>query len=96
MFVREDLSKSQQAVQAAHAAIESTKRWPYIGEHPNLVLIGVKDEKKLQEVVDIGKTHCIMMAQFEENGVGVTACATRPIIDPDERKLFSNFRLLRI
>jgi hypothetical protein len=50
--VRRDLSHPQQVVQAGHALIEAQKKFPYEGEHPYLVVLGVKTEKKLCEALD--------------------------------------------
>jgi len=95
VFVRQDLSGPQQAVQAAHAAIESTKRWPYIGDHPHMVLIGVKNEEKLKAAIDKAKKAGIIVADFHEEGVGMTAFATRPIISDEDRSVFRKYQLLR-
>lgn len=95
VFVRQDLTRPQQAVQAAHAAIESTKRWPYIGDHPHMVLIGVKNETKLRAALDKAKKHGILVAEFAEEDVGMTAFATRPIIEDEERQIFRKYQLLK-
>ena len=60
------MSKPQQAVQAAHAAIESTKRWPYLLSHPHLVLLGVDDVKELIKAKDLSKEYGISTADFFE------------------------------
>jgi hypothetical protein len=39
-------------VQVGHAVIEAQKQFPYKGEHPYLVVLGVKTEKKLREALD--------------------------------------------
>ena len=95
VFVREDLSRAQQAVQTAHATIESTKRWPYIGDHPHLVVIGVKNEVKLKRALDKARSNGILVVGFEEPEDGMTAFATRPIIDDEERQLFRKYQLLK-
>lgn len=46
-MVRKDLSLSQQAVQACHAALESGRQFPWVGDHPHLVLLNVPDEPSL-------------------------------------------------
>jgi hypothetical protein len=96
VFVRTDLPKSQQAVQAAHAAIESTKKWPYFGDHPHLVICGIKNEEKLKQILDTADIHGILGAEFYEDDVGMTAFATRPIISDKERRLFRKHELLRL
>jgi len=94
VFVRKDLSTAQQAVQTAHAAIESTKRWPYIGDHPHLVVIGVKNEEKLKNVIDKARSHGIITVGFREDDGLLTAVATRPIIDSGDREVFKKYQLL--
>ena len=95
VFVRRDLTRPQQAVQVAHAAIESTKRWPYIGDHPHLVVLGVKSEQKLKNILDKINSQNILTAPFYEDGGELTAFATRPIIDAAERDLFRKYQLLK-
>lgn len=50
--MRRDLSGPQRVVQAGHALIEAQRNFPYEGEHPYLIMIGVKTEKKLLEALD--------------------------------------------
>ena len=95
VFVRTDLTKPQQAVQATHAAIESTKKWPYPNQHPHLVLLQVKDENSLKKALDKADSHGILTTAFHEDDVGMTAGATRPIINPEERKIFRKYQLLK-
>lgn len=94
VLVRSDLSKPQQAVQSAHAAIESTKQWPYRTDHPHLVILSVKDQKELEKVLATAEEHGIMMAQFHETDVGMTAVASRPVYLESERKVFRKYNLL--
>ena len=96
IFVRKDLSKEQQAIQSVHAAIESTKKWPYLGYHPRLVLIGVKNEEKLKKILDNAREHGIIMAEFFEDDVGMTAIASRPIISEEDRNVFKKYQLLKL
>ena len=94
VFVRKDLTPSQIAVQASHAAIESTKKWPYMMDHPHLVVIGVKNENKLKKVLDSAKSNGILTAEFHEEDIGMTAFATRPIIQDRDREIFKKYQLL--
>ena len=96
VFVRTDLSKSQQAVQSAHAAIESTKKWPYLLDHPHLVILAVKDEKSLKKAIDKADSFGILTADFYEDEVGMTAFATRTIVEEKERRLFKKYQLLKL
>lgn len=95
IFVRKDLTPPQQAVQASHAAIESTKRWPYNGDHPHLVVLGVKSEESLQNALDKVQACGILTAPFYENNGELTAFATRPIIKDEERRFLKRYQLLR-
>ena len=94
VFVRKDLSTSQQAVQAAHAAIESTKKWPYLVEHPHLVLIGVKNEASLKKAKALAEENGILITPFYEDDIGMTSLATRPIASDTERQIFRKYQLL--
>lgn len=51
ILVDSTLSRSQQAVQACHAAIEFAKAYPD-WKHQSLVLLGVRGEEELQEWFD--------------------------------------------
>ena len=95
VFVRRDLTPSQQAVQTAHAAIESTKNWPYVIDHPHLVVLGIKTEEQLKNALDrVTKSGIINVPFYESNGE-LTAFATRPIMSEDDRKLFKRYQLLK-
>lgn len=52
MFVRRDLSGPQRVVQVGHALVESQKNFPHEGEHPYIIVLGVKSEKGLKNVLD--------------------------------------------
>lgn len=95
VFVRRDLSPSQQAVQASHAAIESTKNWPYVGDHPHLVVLGVKSEESLKNALDKVQSNGILTAPFYEDNGELTAFATRPVVKDDERNVFRRYQLLK-
>ena len=95
VFVRRDLSPPQQAVQTAHAAIESTKKWPYNGDHPHLVVLGVKSETQLRNALDKIQGSGILTCGFTEDNGELTAFATRPVIKDEERQLFKRYQLLK-
>lgn len=82
-------------MQASHAAIESTKKWPYIGDHPHLVVIGIKNEAKLKKAFEHVLQSDISAVPFIESDGQFTAFATRPIINPEERLVFKKYQLLR-
>jgi hypothetical protein len=92
VVVREDLSSAQQAVQSAHACIEVARN-TQIDKHPNLVMLTIKDEHKLQKFSDdLG----IPVQEFREPDIGnqLTAIAAGPLFGEDRRK-FRKLRLLK-
>lgn len=97
-FVRRDLSGPQRVVQAGHALIETQRNFPYEGEHPYLIMIGVKTEKKLLEALDFLQNHGILGAAFKEpdRDNELTAIATKPLVKTEEtKKLFRKYQLLK-
>jgi hypothetical protein len=82
VFVRKDLTHSQQVVQASHACIEASRFFlkPDI-EHPHLVVIGVKNQNKLKKCIEHLQQLNIYYKEFIEPDIGneVTAVATIPI-----------------
>lgn len=94
MFIREDLSVSQQIVQTAHAVDEIGRRHQSVGNN-YMVLCGVKDEQDLLEVSDWLKEQFIDHETFFEPDIDShTAIATRPIIG-EERLAMKRFKLKR-
>ena len=51
-FVRRDLPGPQRVVQVGHALVEAQKNFPYQGEHPYIIVMGLKTEKSLKNVLD--------------------------------------------
>ncbi len=51
MLVRLDLTRSQQTVQAAHAAIEAARQLPIHETHPHLVICGIDDLYSLEKAL---------------------------------------------
>lgn len=96
VLVRTDLSVPQQCVQAAHAAIEATKRWPYTGDHPHLVVLGVPSEAKLLQALDRIRAAGIRAVPFIEPDIGhqTTAVATEPVGE-DQRHHFRRYQLIK-
>ena len=48
VIVRNDLSNAQKAVQSSHAVIESSRKFlPINAEHPSVIILIVKNQKKL-------------------------------------------------
>lgn len=97
VLVRNDLSIPQQAVQSAHAAIESGRNYLKPGEeHPSVIICSVKNENKLMKCAEELKEQGIDFQLFREPDIGnaATALASRPLIGK-ERKAFSRFQLMR-
>lgn len=95
LFVREDLSKQQQIVQSAHAALEAGFRF----ERPDpdtthLVLIGAKDEEHLMNIqLHLNESGIEYELFFEPDIDSHTAIATKPL-KGEERKALRKFRLM--
>lgn len=101
IFVREDLSPSQMAVQSCHAAIEATRAFApgQDQEHPHLVLLSVKNEDELLKAYERLQHYGIQVAKFQEpdRNNETTAIATAPIPgDSEQRRLFRNYKLLNL
>ena len=95
VFVRLDLSVSQRTVQACHASIEAARNLPPQTEHPHLVLIGLKNEKKLESVKIELDNQGIAVYTFVEpdRNNEVTAMATE-LISEEKKYIFKRFMLL--
>lgn len=98
VFVREDLSAPQIAVQSCHACIEASHAFSLgsLPDHPSVIIIGVKNEKKLHQVRQFLIENSIQHAHFYERDLDdeLTALATEPICG-DRRRLFRKFQLLK-
>jgi hypothetical protein len=92
--VRKDLSYPQQAVQACHACIDARDFYPADLETPNLVLLGVNDEKKLVNTLRRIEKLGIRCKAFVEPDIGnqLTAIATEPV-SGDSRHHFKQYQL---
>ena len=98
VFVRRDLSHPQRVVQVGHALVEAQKNFPYKGEHPYIIVLGVKSEKKLCEALDFLQDRSIMCVGFREpdRGNELTAIATAPLPKTEETKsIFKKYQLLK-
>lgn len=95
VFVRRNLSVSQQLVQASHSLWEAKSLHENHLDHPHLVVLGVSDETELltvsQYLNNIGIQHSLFRESYFNNEA--TALATQPILE-DQRHHFSNFVLL--
>lgn len=82
VFVRKDLTHSQQVVQASHACIEASRTYLELdSEHPHLVVFGVKNLNKLKKCIEHLKQVVIEYKEFLEPDIGneLTAVATVPL-----------------
>lgn len=97
VVVRTDLSVPQQAVQAAHAVLEMHRFYNgCLREHPSIIILGVRNEEKLKEVImKLVRHGKIQFTTFQEPDIGnqYTALATEPIYGAD-RQFFKNFKLI--
>lgn len=95
-IVRKDLSVPQQAVQAGHALIESTKTFNKINEHPSVIICSVKNEKKLQDAITFLYDNGVKISVFKEPDINnqMTALATEPLYGVN-RKIMNKFQLMK-
>lgn len=94
VFVRKDLSHSQQVVQTSHACIEMARRIPDVIPHPHLVVIGIKNQQKLEKISKEIEEHVLVHRFYEPDGnEGLTAFATQPVVE-EQRKIFRKYMLL--
>lgn len=98
IFVRLDISVPQQAVQSCHAAIECANCFGLkdLPDHPSVIILGVKNEAKLQQARRFLIENQIQHVHFYEADMDdqLTALACEPI-SGDRRKLFRKFQLLK-
>lgn len=85
--MRNDLSKPQKAVQSCHAVWELASKGH---GHPSLVLVVVKNEKKLKQVMQKLDEDNIKFEYFRESDLNheITALCTEPIKDNGYLKRF--------
>jgi hypothetical protein len=93
VIVRNDLSSPQKAVQSCHASMESSRKFLKQGdEHPSVIILVVKDEKRLHKLANDVPYKFV---KFFEPDIGnqMTAIATEPIAG-EQRDFFKRFQLL--
>lgn len=78
MIIRNDISIPMKAVQACHATWELASKGY---KHPSLVLVVVKNEKKLKELIKFLVSNKIKFEYFRESDLNneITAICTEPI-----------------
>jgi len=91
LFVNLELSEPQRVVQSSHAAIEAGRNLIKKGDvHPNLVVIGIKNETKLIKILKEISEH-VKCCSFFDFGM-VTSFITEPVVD---RNRFERFSILK-
>lgn len=105
VIVRQDLSPSQQAVQACHACLESGKHFPWAGNHPHLVLVSVPDEPSLERWLKGARQHGVgtptslfKIIEFREPDMNnsLTAIAVAGVCGKLLRSYFSALPLVKL
>lgn len=93
VVVRKDISESAQTVQSVHAAIESFKSEEY--DHSSVIVVVVKNERKLQSVIEKLFDDDISLKVFREPDLNneITAICTEPLIG-ERRDYLRKFQLL--
>lgn len=98
VVVRRDLPLANQAVQACHAVLESTRAMPLPrdAEHPHLVLCQVPNQAHLLKCQDHLSKSGIAHTVFREPDIGneLTAIATERLTG-DQRKVLRRYQLLK-
>ncbi len=85
-----------QSVQAIHASIEATKRFPQPAETVYVVLCSVRNETKLRNALEFIRGHGVKCADFREPDLDneLTAIATEPVYQ-DKRHIFRKFQIMK-
>lgn len=88
--MRNDLSPPQKAVQACHATFELAKKGY---GHPSLILVVVRNENKLKEVMNKLQNEKIKFEYFREPDLNneITAISTEPL---EYNEYLKRFQLL--
>lgn len=95
MLVRQDLSPSQQAVQACHACLEFGKHFPWQGDHPHLVYLGVPDEGSLKRWLEATREHSQRVAEFREPDLDHSLTAFAAGFQGRAQKMFASLPLVK-
>ena len=95
VLVRQDLSPSQQAVQACHACLEFGKHFPWQGDHPHLVYLGVPDEDSLKRWLETTREHSNRVAEFREPDLDHSLTAFAAGFQGRAQKMFASLSLVK-
>lgn len=96
ILVRADLTQAQQAVQAAHAAVEAARAFPDSEDHPHLVICTVPNLRCLEIALSRLSERGLQCFPFVEPDLGgeLTAFATSPLRGRQRRHL-AKYNLMR-
>ena len=98
VFVRDDLSWPQKAVQSGHAILEYFRQNPYSKEllHPSIIILAIKNENGLYKVLDKLKENNINFTEFREPDIGnqLTSICCEPVNNKG-RTFFRKYQLLK-
>ena len=95
LFLREDISLSQQIVQASHAALETGLRDnKKYSQTSSIIIFQIPDEETLKQELSYIQSLGIECASFFEpyQNMGITSFATLPITE-DKRHYFKHYTL---
>jgi hypothetical protein len=96
LFIRTDLSREQQIIQASHVMHVVGLKQKDRKDVSSLVLIGIKDKEELHQLNHWLNDQKIPFESFFEPDINeYTAIATHPRIGEAEREPFKYFDLLR-
>lgn len=94
VFIRKDLKPQDQLVQVSHATYESALLFKNHADRTSIIVLGVKDLSKLNDVATYLNNNKIDFCTYTEQGggLGETAIATGALLQ-DQRSLFKKFKL---
>ena len=95
ILVREDLSNAQRAVQSCHAVIEATRNFNMNGEHPSVIICGIKNEHTLKRQIEYLTSNKIKFSKFYEPDINfeLTAICTEPL--SHNREIMRRYQLIK-
>lgn len=87
------MTDAQKMVQSAHASFEASRQLDKEVQHPNFVLLSIKNENKLKNILEEMKGHGFQTFPFVEENNELTAFAVGYIGGGDREK-FKRFQLV--
>ena len=96
IFVRQDISLAQQIIQTNHATLEMAAADVKLGETPNSVLIGVRDETELQNVINHLENSGIKHVAFVDNDFDFKKAAVVTVpLDIKQKQVLRGYSLYK-